>query len=155
MALTIQNPLRKLQKITTTLQGTALTGVHLGSLLIVADCPPMPIGGEWAWSLACSAQLVNVGRQPVMFSATTVLPNGQSGETPQSAIGPYMLVPGEMFSLPAPKNGLEWLVVDLTKGQLQSAAWIGAGILGLAGVGSIASIVWLTRLIMRADRRRA
>ena len=154
MAGNMLNPLQHVSKITVHLQGVPFTGAHMGSLLVVADCPPVPVAGVWAWTLACGARLINVGRQPVMVSATTVLPNGRTGETPETAIGPLMLVPGEAFTLPGPQQGLEWLVVDLTQGQLRSAAWIGLAIFGLAGVGSAASLVWLIRLMVRADRPR-
>lgn len=97
----------------------------VGHLAVQASCGPQPVAGQLGFLIACPAQLTNAGAHAVEGSVQAVTVQGQ----PRSSVRTFSLDPGKSYGLGSPPDGSLWLVVDLSRTQVNRAAFaIGSGL---------------------------
>lgn len=105
----------------------------MGNLTVQSCCPPNPVMGTLAFTLACGGILTNVGQASVMGQFQAVDANG----TAQGPTTNFALEPGKTMTLPTPPANTAWLVADMTRAEAAGIAW--SAILLTLTVGGLAA----------------
>lgn len=152
--------------------------------VVVVTAAPCVVGqrvGGMAFAIACSAEITNVSRDPVLLAAQSSYLNGvpkptlaprQPGQRGLAGfiarlpnvvtlqqfsvdyVGPMRVDPGQAVSLPAPPSGQQWTVVDLNPAAVQTTAWIAGGVIALSAAGTVYGAVKAGQAIARKVRSR-
>lgn len=113
-------------------KGSAYSMPRVGNLAVQAACPPQALAHGLGMVIPCAAVLENVAGSPVALSVQAVSASG----TPRSSVTTTRLNPGGKYALNAPPAGASWLVVDLSRPQVDAIVWW--GLAGLTAVGGFA-----------------